>query len=139
MNKKEHPPGIVGTITDLAIAIGVHRRTCQDWSCRPNFPRRPNGTFSIVAVERWRKGYSFMDDDNQGALIDDLDHRAEHLLKALKDMQPGLIQSLPEDQQGPFAELLEQTISAAIQDAYDGNSAFLFEDYYQNYEGEQVK
>jgi hypothetical protein len=53
-----------------------------------------------------------------------MDCRAEHLLKALKELQPGLLESLPEDQRERFAHLLDKAIGDAIRDnQYDAPGA----------------
>lgn len=126
------PPGVVATIEELAVALGVHRRTIGSWKHKTNFPQRSDGMYHCVHVEQWRRGYRFIDEEPQEAAsqLSDMDCRAEHLLKALKELQPGLLESLPEDQRERFAPLLDKAIVDAIRDSYDGECSF-FREYYE--------
>lgn len=139
--QEQLPPGVVPTIEQLAVALKVHRRSIGTWKHKPDFPQRSDGSYDVVEVDRWRHGYRFYSDGNVNvsSLLDDADHRAEHLVKCLKDIQPKLVESLPESQQPAFAALLDKTISEAIQDAYNGDSAFMYEDIYLNYEGGETE
>ena len=128
--KQKLPPGIVGSMDELAAALGVHRRTVFEWRHKHNFPTWGNGQYNIIAVDRWRHGYQFIEDDNPGALLDDMDHSTQALIESLKAMQPELVQSLPEDQQDAFSVLLDETIGNAIKDAYSGSNDYFYTDFY---------
>lgn len=43
------------TQSELALAVGVTRRTIIDWCKEPDFPRNEDGTYNIDAVQRWRE------------------------------------------------------------------------------------
>ncbi|QDU15492.1 hypothetical protein CA11_33170 [Gimesia maris] len=133
--KRKLPPGIVGSVDELAAALGYHRRTVQEWKSKPGFPSWSNGQYDLVKVDRWRHGYEFTEDDNAGALLEDMDNRAEALIRDLKHIQPGLVQSLPEDQRDAFSALLEKTIGNVVKDAFDGSSEYFYSEFYRDYEG----
>lgn len=134
MTKKELPAGIVSSLDALAVAMGYHRRSLCEWSHKPGFPRLPNGTYRIVDVDRWKHGYSFIEDDNPGALLNDMDNRAEHLIRSLKDIQPKLVESLPESERERFSALLDEMIGEAVRDAFEGGDSDYF--YSEFYKGE---
>lgn len=129
--KKKLPPGVVSTVENLAAAIGVHRRTVQDWKHKENFPIRSDGTYDIVQIDRWRRHFKFEDEDNVTSTLNDMDHRTQLLIESLKAMQPDLVQSLPEDQQTAFATLLDETIGNAVKESFDGEVGYFYRDYYK--------
>lgn len=124
--KTKLPAGVLGSVDEVAAAIGVHRRTIQEWKHKPDFPEWSNGHYNVIKIERWRHGYRFIEDDNASALLDDMDHRTSALIQSLIDIQPGLVQGISEDQQATFAALLDETIENAIKEAFsDGPSEYL--------------
>lgn len=129
--KKKLPPGIVGSMDELAAALGVNRRTVFEWRHKHGFPTYGTGQYNIIAVDRWRHGYQFVEDDNPGALLDDMDHSTQALIESLKAMQPELVQSLPESVQDAFSTLLDKTIGDAIKDAYSGSNDYFYTDFYK--------
>lgn len=135
MAKKDLPAGVVNSLDALAAALGFHRRTCSEWRHKDGFPRRNDNTYHIVEVERWRVGHRFLDlneDPKEAAcLLNDMDNRAEHLIKSLKDIQPKLVESLPESERERFAALLDETIGAAVSDSFDGDLHWFYRDYYK--------
>ena len=131
---KSLPPGIVGSADELAAAIGVHRRTIQEWKVKQDFPSWSNGRYNIVEVDRWRNKCRFMDDENFNisSLLEDVDNRVMALFESLKELQPALVQSLPDDHQAEFTALLDETIGNAVRDAFgEGDSSYLYEEYYR--------
>ena len=131
---KSLPPGIVGSADELAAAIGVHRRTIQEWKVKQDFPSWSNGRYNIVEVDRWRNNCRFMEDENFNisSLLEDVDNRIMALFESLKALQPVLVQSLPEGQQGEFAALLDEAIHSAVKNAFsEGDSSYLYEEYYR--------
>ena len=133
MAKKDLPAGVVNSLDALAAALGFHRRTLSEWTHRDGFPRRQDNTYHIVQIERWRVGHRFIEDNPQEAacLLDDMDTRCKHLLEQLKEMQPKLAESLPEDQRAAFSALLDETIGGAVKDSFDGDCEWFYRDYYK--------
>lgn len=125
------PPGVVGSVDEVAAAIGVHRRTVQEWKAKPGFPSWSNGRYNLIEIDRWRNGYAFLEDDNPGSLLSDMDSRAEALIESLKAIQPELVRALPEGVQDTFADLLEETIGNAIKDAYSGDLEYFYSEFYK--------
>lgn len=129
--KKSLPPGVVSSMDSLAAVLGVHRRTVCEWRHKDGFPTS-NGNYNIIAVDRWRHGYSFIDEDNPSSLLNDMDNRTQALIESLRELQPELVQSLPENQQAAFAELLDEAIGNAVKDAFgEGDSSYFYEDFYK--------
>lgn len=129
--KRALPPGIAGSVDELASAIGVHRRTMQEWKSKEGFPSWSEGYYNIVKVDRWRNGYAFLEDDNPGSVLDDMDKRTQLLIESLKKLQSELVESLPQGQQAAFAVQLDKAIGNAVKDAFgEGDSAFLYTDFY---------
>lgn len=52
-SNKNTMPGVVSTLSALARSAGVHLRTVSDWKTQPDFPIRPDGSFSIWQVAQW--------------------------------------------------------------------------------------
>ncbi|QDT89157.1 helix-turn-helix domain-containing protein [Gimesia algae] len=126
------PPGIVGSVDELAAAIGVHRRTVQEWKAKHDFPSWSNGRYNIVKVDRWRHGYNFIENDNPSSLLDDMDHRTQALIESLKSLQSGLVQKLSEAHQDDYASILDEAIGGAVKDAYsEGDSDYFYTDFYK--------
>lgn len=48
---------IVESHRELALALGVHRQTVLEWAQKPDFPRNPDGTYSISTVKAWREAW----------------------------------------------------------------------------------
>ncbi len=130
--KKKLPPGFVGSVDEVAAAIGVHRRTVQEWKAKQDFPSWSNGNYNVIQIDRWRNKRRYMDDENfnMGTLLEDMDKRTELLIESLKAMQPDLVQSLPEDQQAAFATLLDETMGNAVKESFDGELGYFYRDYY---------
>lgn len=134
-NNQKLPPGVVPTIEELAVALGVHRRSIQSWRHKPDYPHRPDGNHHIVEVENWRRGvlWKSVDQDREGCWAADFENRAAALIDSLKAMQTEAVKRLPEGQRAEFASWLEKTIGDAILDAFGGKYDFL---YFQDYKGE---
>ena len=128
--KRDLPPGVVSSVDDLAAALGYHRRTVQEWKSQESFPIRPDGNYEILRVHFWKEKYWQTHQDTQ-ADLDDMWERAYDLIVSLREMQPELIQSLPESEQETFAGCLRDTIGKAIQEAFTGDMSthFYFESY----------
>lgn len=50
---KTLPPGVVGTLRDLAAAALVSTKTVSEWRSRPGFPVEADGTYDVWAVSVW--------------------------------------------------------------------------------------
>lgn len=117
---RDLPPGVVSSVDDLAAALGYHRRTVQEWKSQESFPTRIDGNYEILKVHFWKEKYWQTHEDTQ-ADLDDMWERAYDLIVSLREMQPELIQSLPESEQGKFSVLLRDSIGQAIQEAFTGD------------------
>jgi hypothetical protein len=125
------PPGVVGSVDEAAAAIGVHRRTLQEWKAKSDFPSWSNGHYNIVKIDRWRRGHRFLEDDNAGALLEDMDNRAQAMIETLKAMQPELVQRLSEASQDDYAALIDDAIGSAVKDAFTGGDEYFYTGFYQ--------
>lgn len=52
-SKKQLPPGVVGTLRDLAVAALVSPKTVSEWRSRPGFPVEADQTYDVWAVCVW--------------------------------------------------------------------------------------
>lgn len=119
--RKDLPPGVVSSLDQLAVALGYHRRTLCEWVHREGFPIRPDGNYEILQVDRWRRGLH-VNTDGESVMADlcDTEQRIHVLIESLREMQPELVQCLPEGDQDGFAVRLSETIGKGIQDAFAG-------------------
>ena len=128
--KRDLPPGVVSSVDDLAAALGYHRRTVQSWKSIEGFPTRIDGKYEILKVHFWKEKYWQTHQDTQ-ADLDDMWQRAYDLIVSLREIQPELIQSLPESERAAFAGRLRDTIGKAIQGAFTGDMSTHF--YVESY------
>lgn len=137
--RKDLPPGVVSSLDQLAVALGYHRRTLCEWVHHEGFPTRLDGNYEILQVDKWRRGLQ-VNTDGESIMSDlvDTEQRIHALIDSLLEMQPELVQGLPESDQDAFAVRLRETIGKAIQDAFAGPLEFSYynESYLRVHESE---
>lgn len=137
--KRDLPPGVVSSVDDLAVALGYHRRTVQEWKSKNGFPIRHDGNYEILRVHEWREKRWFSEKLTQDDYWD-VANRTHELIDMLFDMQSGLVESLPEDMQETFAVQLRDAIGNAIKKAFDGDydASYYAESYVAKYDEDEA-